>query len=163
MGREVPKPDFMSQEQWDWTMSMRTHDKLKAGGEAQLADIRKNGWPKDLETLGGPTVLMTVKGRKSGGLRTTPVNYARVDNEIYVVGSVAGLDKHPAWALNLDTALEGEVEFRDEQWAFTAKKFEGAERETLWPILDAVFPLWGHFQKYSDRQFMVFKLTPVDQ
>jgi hypothetical protein len=33
----------------------------------------------------------------------------------------------------------------------------------VWPRLVEYFPLWGHFQKYCDREFMVFRLSPVEE
>jgi len=163
MAREVPKPDFISQEDWDYLMSVRNPENIKSNARNQIEDIRKNGWPEDLSTMGGATVLLTVKGRKSGEPRTTPANYVRVNNTMYVVGSIAGLDRHPVWALNLEAALEGELELPRERWKFKARKLEGEERANIWPTLDNTFPMWGHFQKYCEREFMVFELTPAEQ
>ena len=33
------------------------------------------------------------------------------------------------------------------------------DRAAVWPALTEFFPLWGHFQSYCDREFMVFELT----
>lgn len=160
MAKMPPKPDFVTQEQWDNLMAVRNPSNIKAGSKAQLEDIRKNGWPDDLETQGGPTILLTVKGRKSGEPRTTPVNYTRDGQNVYVVGSIAGLDRHPLWALNLEAAQEAELELRDEKWTVIPRKLEGSERQAAWPKLVESFPMWGHFQKYCEREFMVFLLTP---
>jgi F420H(2)-dependent quinone reductase len=161
MAIDVPKPDFASQEDWDYLMSVRNPDNIKSNAKADIDRIRREGWPEDLATMGGAALLLTVAGRKSGLPRTTPVNYARYNDNVYVVGSIAGLDKHPVWALNLESALKGKVEMPGEEWDFEARKLEGEEREDIWPKLDAQFPFWGHFQKYCEREFMVFLLTPA--
>jgi len=112
-------------------MSVRNPENIKSNARNQIEDIRKNGWPEDLSTMGGATVLLTVKGRKSGEPRTTPANYVRVNNTMYVVGSIAGLDRHPVWALNLEAALEGELELPRERWKFKARKLEGGRGPTF--------------------------------
>lgn len=151
-----PKPDFMPQDAWDALMSTRTVEGIKAGSQMQLESIRNGEW----ETQGGPTCLLTTIGRKSGDPKTTPVNYKKDGDNLYVVGSLAGLERHPLWVLNLDAHREAVIELREDKWEVTAQKVEGAEREKVWPSLTEFFPLWGHFQKYCDREFMVFLLIP---
>src|SRR5262245_48879067 len=53
----------------------------------------------------GP-VILTVRGRKSGKLRSTPITPMTVDGKRYVLGGLPGSD----WAANARTA--GEVELR---------------------------------------------------
>jgi deazaflavin-dependent oxidoreductase (nitroreductase family) len=48
--------------------------------------------------LGGRVLLLTTVGRKSGLLRTTPLQYERIGNE-YLVGSMRGV--HADWYQNL--------------------------------------------------------------
>ena len=80
--------------------------------------------------------------------------------DVMVVGSMAGIEQHPYWALNLDANPEAWVQVKDRRWNVTARKVEGEERAALWPRLTKFFPLWGHFQKYCEREFMVFVLSP---
>ena len=35
------------------------------------------------------------------------------------------------------------------------------ERKALWPKLNAMFPVWGHFQKQTDRPFPIVILSPT--
>ena len=79
---------------------------------------------------------------------------------IVVVGSIAGLERHPHWALNLDAEPKAAVQIKAEKRPVPARKLEGEERAAIWPKLTEFFPLWGHFQKYSDREFFVFVLAP---
>ncbi|MDL4817348.1 nitroreductase/quinone reductase family protein [Actinomadura opuntiae] len=51
--------------------------------------------------LGVPTLLLTTTGRRTGRRRTRALIYARVGDELAVVGSNGGRDAAPAWLLNL--------------------------------------------------------------
>jgi deazaflavin-dependent oxidoreductase (nitroreductase family) len=79
--------------------------------------------------------------------------------DLIVVGSIAGLDRHPHWALNLDANPEAWVQVKAERWPVLAHRALGEERAALWPRLTEYFRLWGHFQKYCEREFMVFVLS----
>ena len=57
-----------------------------------------------------PLVLMSVKGRKSGELRTVPLVYFTEGDEVILTASSFGRAKHPAWYLNAVAA--GRVELR---------------------------------------------------
>ena len=111
-------------------------------------------------TQGGPTLLLTTTGRKSGQEHTSPANFYTDGDDLVVVGSIAGLDQHPHWALNLDAEPRASVQVKAKKWPLIARKIEAEERAALWPKLVEFFPLWGHFQKYSDREFFVFALSP---
>lgn len=155
-----PKPDFMTQEAWDALMATRSTESIRANSRMHADTIRNDGWGDQDSTQGGPTCLLTTVGRKSGQPRTSPVNYMLDGDNIIVVGSIAGLDRHPLWALNLDANNEAEIEMREGNRQVTARKVTGAERLELWPRLTEFFPLWGHFQQYCDREFKVFIMTP---
>jgi deazaflavin-dependent oxidoreductase (nitroreductase family) len=158
--QEPPKPDFMTEEAWGALMAARRPEIIRAGGHAQvLRYLETNGEGADA-TQGGPTLLLTTIGRKSGKEVITPVNYMEHGDSVIVVGSIAGLSMHPHWVLNLEKNPRGWVQIRDRKWAATARKVVGEERSALWPALTAHFPLWGHFQKYCDREFGVFILSP---
>jgi hypothetical protein len=45
--------------------------------------------------------------------------------------------------------------------AAVAREASQAERKQLWPRLTAVLPLWGHFQKQTERPFPIVILTPA--
>ena len=46
---------------------------------------------------GMPVLLLTTTGRRSGRLRTTPLTYFEVGDELLIVGSNGGEDRAPAW------------------------------------------------------------------
>ena len=159
--RKIPKPDFMEEEAWQMLIATRDHQIIRAASIDHVRRYQETGGGDDtFLTQGGPTLLLGTTGRKTGEERISPVNFMEDGDDVIVVGSEAGLPKHPHWAQNLDKTPRGWVQVKDRKWNVTARKVTGAEREALWPRLVAHFPLWGHFQKYSDREFGVFILSP---
>lgn len=159
--REIPKPDFMRQEDWDLLMKTRNAEVIRFGSRAHVQQyLETNGEGDTYFTQGGPTLLLGTIGRKSHEERITAANFMPAGGDVIVVGSIAGLEKHPQWALNFDARPEGWVQVKARRWEVNARRVIGEERAALWPKLTAFFPLWGHFQKYSDREFMVFILSP---
>lgn len=159
--QEIPKPDFMTDEAWQALLAARDHGIIRAAGLDHARRYRESGGQGEDATQGGPTIVLTTIGRKSGREVTTAINYLARGDDIIVVGSLAGLSMHPHWALNLDKTPRGWLQLHDRRWAVNARKVTGEERAKLWPSLTEHFPLWGHFQKYSDREFSVFILSPA--
>lgn len=159
--QEIPKPDFMTEEGWQALLAARDPAIIRMAGLDHARRYAASGGQGEDATQGGPTILLTTIGRKSGKEVTTAVNYLARDDDIIVVGSLAGLSMHPHWALNLDKTPHGRVQLHERRWSVNARKVTGEERAKLWPTLVEHFPLWGHFQKYSDREFSVFILSPA--
>lgn len=164
-GREsIEKPDFMSDEDWatlqDQTSSIdRIRSDGKADVEAYLAD------PAGRSTGDGPsglpTLLLTAVGRKSGVKRTVALVFLQHGEDMVVVGSLAGYDTHPAWCLNVSANPDCWVQRDDRQVAAVARNASDQERQDLWSKLNAMFPVWGHFQKQTDRPFPIVILSPT--
>ena len=162
--KRPPKPDFMGEDEWEAIMKARTPEIIRASSHAHAkAYLDSNGEGNTYLTQGGPTLLLTTIGRKSGDERISPTNFMPDGEDVIVVGSIAGLDRHPHWALNLDARPEGWVQVKARKWPVTARKVVGEERKQLWPRLTEYFPLWNHFQTYCDREFFVFTLSPKDE
>jgi deazaflavin-dependent oxidoreductase (nitroreductase family) len=159
--KEIPKPDFMDDEAWEMLMKTRDPAIIKIGARAHVQRyLETNGGEDTFTTQGGPTLLLGTTGRKSGNEQITPANFLQEGDVVYVVGSIAGLDRHPSWVLNLEANPEAWVQVKDRRWNVTARKVEGDEKKEVWPRLVDFFPLWGHFQKYCEREFSTFVLTP---
>ena len=157
-----PKPDFMTEEAWKALTASRDPELTRAVGKAHAERyLATNGHGED-NTAGGPTLLLTTVGRKSGNEVIAPVNFMQDGDNVWVVGSLAGMRPHPFWALNLEVSLSAEVQQYDEKWNAEARLVSCEERAKIFVRLSEHFPLWGHFQKYSDREFKVFELSPAD-
>lgn len=163
MSQKVPpKPDFMTEEQWDITLKGRiSPEATRVAGREHARRYQATAGGEGTDTTqGGLTLLLTTIGRKSGREIVTPVNYVQDGDNMIVVGSLFGFDEHPHWVLNLEKTPRGWIQLKDRKWPVTAHRATPEEKNQLWPRLTKEFPLWGHFQKYSDRDFRVFILSP---
>jgi deazaflavin-dependent oxidoreductase (nitroreductase family) len=160
IAERIPKPDFMEEAEWDLLMKTRAPEIIRLGARAHVQTyLESNGEGDSYLTQGAPTLLLTTIGRISGTEQTMPANFLQDGDDVYVVGSIAGLDRHPHWALNLDTQPKAWVQIKADRFEVDVARLTGSDREAVWPMLTEYFPLWGHFQKYCDREFMVFKLN----
>lgn len=107
-----------------------------------------------------PVLLLTTVGRRSGQSRTAPVLFMHDGDRLVVIGSNAGNEKAPAWALNLVANPEAEVEVRADRRKVRARVTEGEERAAMWRKMNAQY---GGFEDYSARtarDIRVFVLDP---
>ncbi len=166
-----PKPAFMEEQAWNQLVDSR--EGLQAMRKAKDARpdalneharryLETNGGEGTDITQGGQTCLLWHIGAKSGKERITPLNYLQEGENVYLVGSLAGVDLHPHWVHNVEANPETQVQIHEKRWRVVARLLTGEERAELWPRLTAHFPLWGHFQKYQEREFKVFELSPID-
>jgi deazaflavin-dependent oxidoreductase (nitroreductase family) len=165
MSREnMQKPDFLSDEQWEYlkgqTSSLeRIRGDAKADVEAYLAD--PDGRSTGAGPSGLPTLLLTSIGRKSGEKRTVPLVFLQNGKDMVIVGSLAGYDHHPAWVLNIRANPKCAVQLDRRKMNAVAREANEQERKDLWPRLVALLPLWGHFQKLTERPFAIVILSPT--
>ncbi len=160
----VPKPDYVEQEAWDNLMATRDEATIRSISKEHVKRyLELDGGGDTFLTQGGPTLLLGMTGRKSGNEVIAPVNYMEHGEDMMVVGSIAGLDRHPLWVLNLEANPNGWVQVKAKRWPIVARKLGSEERAALWPKLTDFFPLWGHFQNYCDREFPVFALMPAEK
>jgi deazaflavin-dependent oxidoreductase (nitroreductase family) len=160
----MTKPDFMSDAEWaalkDMTSSLeRIKGDAKADVEAYLAN--PEGRSTGAGPSGLPTLLLTCIGRKSGETRTVPLVFLQNGEDMVIVGSLAGYDQHPAWYLNVRANPKCWVQLDRRKMSAVARDATDEEREALWPKLNALFPVWGHFQKQTDRPFPIVILSPT--
>lgn len=161
----MKKPDFLSDEAWAFTKEATSSlERIRSDAKADAARYLANpdGWTTgENSSMGLPTLLLTVTGRKSGAKRTTPLVFLQLGEEMVVVGSLAGYDSHPAWYLNISADHNCWVQKDREKFTCVARDATPAERDALWPKLDKVFPAWGFFQKQTDRPFAIVILKPT--
>lgn len=155
-----PKPDFLSDSEWNDIVASRTPEIIRMAGNMQV-DMYRQGLPGADMAQGAPVLVLTTIGRKSGNRFATCVNFMVHDDELYVVGSFAAFANSPAWVKNLEADAHCSIEHDGREWATVARAVTGEERARVWPLMTEYFPLWGHFQKYCRREFPVFAI-PLD-
>jgi deazaflavin-dependent oxidoreductase (nitroreductase family) len=109
-----------------------------------------------------PIVVITSVGAKSGKLRKNPV--MRVErNGVYVaIASKGGADDQPEWYFNFLEHPEVDLQDGPVKKTYRAEVVEGAEREDLWQLAVETWGTYAEYQKKTERQIPVFKLTPLD-
>ncbi|HEV2812214.1 MAG TPA: nitroreductase family deazaflavin-dependent oxidoreductase [Solirubrobacteraceae bacterium] len=106
-----------------------------------------------------PILLLHHTGAKSGKTRVSPLIYVPDGDQVVVVASKGGVDKHPAWFHNLRANPETEVELpREGRRRVRARVAEGPERERLWEKAVAIYKPYAEYQTYTERQIPVVVL-----
>jgi len=106
-------------------------------------------------------VRVTTTGRRSGDARAVTL-YAFDDGErLVIVGSRGGAAKDPAWAANLRDEPNATVKVGREERAVHATEVDGPERDRLWELVCADFPLYATYQRRTKRTIPLFVLEPV--
>lgn len=156
------KPDFMNEEQFEWLKKATASlEQIRGDAKADVERYKANpdGWSNGTGSPSGlPTLLLSTLGRKSGEKRTTPLVFLQWGEHMVIVGSLAGYDQDPAWYVNMKTNRTCWVQKDREQYVCIGRDVTDAERKSLWPLLDQVFPAWGYFQKTTDRPFPMVSL-----
>ena len=105
-------------------------------------------------------LLLTTTGRKSGKKRTTPLLYLEEGGLYFVVGSSGGSPKHPAWYLNLTANPASTLQIQDQTVSATAETVVDNEKKRLWNRFNEIYPAYNTYQKKTERDIPVVKLTP---
>jgi deazaflavin-dependent oxidoreductase (nitroreductase family) len=107
-----------------------------------------------------PVLLLTTRGRRSGQLRTAPVLFLAEGERLIVIGSNAGNERAPAWALNLAADGDALVQVRGKQRRMHARIAEGPERDELWQRMNEQYAGFDDYRERTDRHINVFVLEP---
>jgi deazaflavin-dependent oxidoreductase (nitroreductase family) len=110
---------------------------------------------------GVPVVLLESVGRKSGKRRTHPLLCGEDGDNLVVIASKGGVDRHPAWYLNMKANPETNAWWKGEERRVRAREASGAERERLWAMMAGLYPDYENYQRRTDRQIPVVVLEPA--
>ena len=111
--------------------------------------------------VGSPVLVLETRGRHSGKHRATPIIYARDGDDLVVTPANAGVDRVPAWWLNLQDAGGAVAVVGGERRRVRPRIVEGEERERLWRLLARQSPSIDHYPTFTDREFPVIRLERV--
>ena len=129
----------------------------------QVSRYRRSTGTEQPVMMGFPTVLLTTVGAKSGIERTHVLGgFPDGEDAWLIVASNAGARTHPAWFINLaknpdKVWLEvGHLKFRA-----NADSLQGPARMAALERVAAVAPRYGGYQKKTDREIPVIRITPA--
>lgn len=114
-----------------------------------------------LDIAGLPNLVLTVPGRRTGTLRSTPLLCVPDGERFLIAGSHFGDHREPMWVRNLEAAMSGSL--RVDRWTtrFTARRLTGAERARAWEHMNRTWPNFHRYEQRTDREIKVFELTPT--
>ena len=109
-----------------------------------------------------PIVVITSIGAKSGNLRKNPVMRVERDGIYVAIASKGGADEQPEWYYNFVANPEVDLQDGAVKKTYRAEVVEGEERADLWQLSVDTWPTYAEYQKKTEREIPVFKLTPID-
>ncbi|MFI6080355.1 nitroreductase/quinone reductase family protein [Streptomyces sp. NPDC051217] len=74
----------------------------------------------------------------------------------------ARADEDPAWFKNLQAGPSVGVQAGGRRFTALARVASPAERESLWPQVGRIFPLYDEYAQKTDREIPIVLLTPQD-
>lgn len=113
-----------------------------------------------LDVAGLPNLTLTVRGRKSGIPRSTPLLAVPRGRDWLIAGSNFGGPKQPVWVVNLEASPDAQITVKGRTSDVTARRLEGEERDLAWADMVKVWPNYNLYAERTDRQIKVFELTP---
>lgn len=109
-----------------------------------------------------PVLLLTVRGRKSGQPRTTPVGYFEDAGGYLVVGSGGGMPDDPQWFKNLRATGTADVEIGRKAFTASVTVLSGDDRDRAFTdVVLARSPRFANYETKSGRRMPVARLTPA--
>ena len=130
-------------------------------GESRISAYRESDGEVGYLWNGVPTLLLTTTGRRSGEARTTPLIFARDEDDYLVVASLGGAPQHPKWYLNLEADSRAEIQVKAEHISVVARTATSEERPRLWQIVRDQWPNYDVYQTRTERIIPVVVLSPT--
>lgn len=132
---------------WDWVRK-------------QVDAYESSGGTRGVTLQGVPTVVMTMRGRRSGKVRKAPVMRVEHDGTYAAVASKGGAPTHPGWYLNLLADPDITLQDGPHLHELHAREVDGDERDAWWARAVAVWPAYADYQERTDRRIPVVLLEP---
>ena len=108
---------------------------------------------------GARMVLLTVPGRKSGALRTNALLYFTQDDDVILIASSFGRDKHPAWYRNVKAHPEVTLASRGKSGRYVAEEVTDPDERRR--LLDLSRSVYAGYEDYEARTAAVGRVIPV--
>jgi deazaflavin-dependent oxidoreductase (nitroreductase family) len=138
---------------------------VKISPEKWVADqarrYEESNGTEDTDLKGSPCLLMDYLGRRSGDWLRTVLIYGRDGDDYLIVASKGGAPEHPKWFLSLQENPEVQLRVLAERFTARAEVLSVAEKARVWPHLVDVYPPYADYQKKTDRDIPVIRLSRV--
>lgn len=108
-----------------------------------------------------PMLTLTAIGRRSGKPRSIQLVCLEHDGDTLVVASAMGQEKHPAWRHNIEANPRVQVQVRGERFEARAQLLTDSEKAAVWADVRRAIPQMKVYEKRTDRNLRVFRLSRV--
>jgi deazaflavin-dependent oxidoreductase (nitroreductase family) len=105
-----------------------------------------------------PSLMLNVRGAKSGKLRQTPLATVPINDSWYIVGSNFGRESHPVWTVNLQANPDASISFKGRTYEVMASLLNEDDKRAVWPQLTKLWPNYDVYVERSHRDLRVFRL-----
>ena len=112
---------------------------------------------------GVTTLLLTVRGRRSGKPHRTALIYGKDGDNHIIVASKGGAPEHPEWYRNLSANPEVEVQVKADRFVARARTATPEERPRLWALMAEIWPQYNDYQQKTDREIPVVILERTER
>jgi deazaflavin-dependent oxidoreductase (nitroreductase family) len=112
------------------------------------------------DLLDHPILLLRTVGRRTGKRRTQPLMYLREADCYLVAASFGGHDQDPAWLRNVQASPRATITVGGRDVPVLATIATTQERERLWPRFLSLSAAYGKYQRSTNRQIPIVKLSP---
>jgi deazaflavin-dependent oxidoreductase (nitroreductase family) len=126
----------------------------------QVALYERTGGAEGAEFMGGPCIILTSRGARTGKVRKTPLIRITDGTNYAVIGSMGGAPTHPQWVHNLRAEPHVRVQDGPVVSDFTAREVTGDEKAHWWKRATQVWPDYDTYQSSTDRVIPLFVLEP---
>ena len=122
-----------------------------------------SGGTKGTTLNGLRVIIVTNRGRKTGGIRKTPLMRVADGNRYILVASKGGAAKHPLWYHNLKADPNVEIRDGTEVYSMRVREVDDpVERQRLWDTAVEAYPPYQDYQDKTERSIPVF-VAEVDR
>jgi len=109
---------------------------------------------------GAACCMVEMTGRKTRKRRSIPLIYIPNGDEVILIASQGGMDKHPVWYRNLLADPHVEIVAEGSRRKMVVRQATDAEKAERWPVAVAVYPDFNEYQARTDRDIPLMICTP---
>jgi deazaflavin-dependent oxidoreductase (nitroreductase family) len=111
---------------------------------------------------GLPVIFLTIKGKKSGQPRVTPLLAISDGSGYILIATKFGADHHPQWYFNIKANPEVEVRFGGKVMTYRAEELDGERRQIAWECAVGQYAGYSSYERRAaGRRIPVLKLIPI--
>lgn len=113
-------------------------------------------------SLPARVLFLTHTGARTGKKRETPLVYFTDGDDVIVMASNYGRERHPAWYYNVRANPEVELRAGGRHGKYRARVATGEDRERLWGLAKRVTKAYANYEDRAERTIQVIRLSPIE-